>query len=82
MEILPPNPPPSPRKLYHIANVPTEGIPYGKPSPGRNPIAELPQGEIIPYGKPSPLYGKSPPNTNSILILGQHVRWGGGGRIP
>ena len=33
----------SPRKLYHMANVPPEGIPYGKPSPG-NPIAELPQG--------------------------------------
>ena len=37
------NPPP-PRKLYHMANVSPEGIPYGKPSPGRNPMAELPQG--------------------------------------
>ena len=27
-----------------MANLPPEGIPYGKPSPGRNPIAELPQG--------------------------------------
>ena len=27
-----------------MANVPPEGIPYSKPSPGRNPIAELPQG--------------------------------------
>ena len=41
-----------------MANVSHEGISYGKPSPGRNPIAELPQGEIIPYGKPSP--GRNP----------------------
>ena len=27
-----------------MANLPPEGIRYGKPSPGRNPIAELPQG--------------------------------------
>ena len=37
-----------------MANVPHEGIPYGKPSPGRNPIAELPQGGIIPCGTPPP----------------------------
>ena len=30
--------------ICHMANVPPEGIPYGKPSPGRNPMAELPQG--------------------------------------
>ena len=77
MGILPPNPP-SPRKLYHIANVPPEGIPYGKPSPGRNPIAELPQGEIIPYGKPSPSMANLPTQIPYVL-LGQHVRFGGGG---
>ena len=80
----------SPLKLYHMANVPPEGIPYGKPSPGRNPIAELPQGnntiwqafppEEIPWQN-FPLYGKSPPTQIPYVILGQHVRfffWGGG----
>ena len=80
----------SPLKLYHMTNVPPEGIPYSKPSPGRNPIAGLPQGyytiwqafppEEIPWQN-SPLYGKSPPTQIPYVILGQHVRFvlGGGG---
>ena len=65
-----------------MANVPPEGIPYGKPSPGRNPIAELPQGEIIPYGKPSPSMANLPPTQIPYVILGQHVRLWGGGENP
>ena len=80
----------SPLKLYHMADVTPEGIPYGKPSPGRNPIAEVPQGnntiwqafppEEIPWQN-FPLYGKSPPTQSPYVILGQHVRFvlGGGG---
>ena len=75
-----------PRKLYHMANVPHEGIPYGKPSPGRNSKAELSQVGIIPYWQTFPLYDKSPPAQIPYVILGQHVRFllgrGGGGRNP
>ena len=51
------------------------------PPPGRNPMAELPQGEIIPYGKPSPSMANLLPIQIPYVILGQHVRfcWGGGG---
>ena len=74
MGILPPPPNPPPRKLYHMANIPPEGILYGKPSAGRNPMAELPQGEIIPYGKLPP---PPPPGRNLMAELPQ-----GGGAIP
>ena len=45
-----------------MVNVPPEGIPYGKPSPGRNPMAELHQGGGGQYNMVKfPLYGKSLP---------------------
>ena len=56
-----------------MANVPPEGIPYGKHSPGRNPMAELP-----------PLWQISS-NTNSICNIGTAcaICFGrGGGRNP
>ena len=59
--------------------VPAEIMPYGKPSPGRNPITELPQEnntiwqafspEEIPWQN-FPLYGKSPPTQIPYVIFG------------
>ena len=43
---------------------PPEIIPYGKPSPGRNPMAELPQGETM-VNPPHTHNGKSPPHTHT-----------------
>ena len=62
-----PPPPPPPPEIIPYGKRSHEGIPYGKPPPGRNPIAELPQGEIIPHGKNPP----PPPGRNPIAELPQ-----------
>ena len=61
---------PTPGNYTIWQKVPPEGIPYGKPSPGRNPMAELPiwqtfpreksQGGTIPYSKSSPSMVRNP----------------------
>ena len=50
-------------QIYHMANVPPEGIQDEKPSPGKNPMTELPRGGggTIPYGKASPSMVNLPP---------------------
>ena len=55
-----------PEIIRYMANVPHEGIPYGKPSPGRNPMAELPQISS---------------STNSICNIGSQIFLRGGGGI-
>ena len=68
-----------------MANVPPEGIPYGKPSPGRNPIPGLPQRnntiwQAFPRKKS---HGRTPPSMANLqqhnVILGHHVRFVFGG---